>query len=85
MRKISSIFLAGLVFCLIGARATQAADIAVSDAFARLSPTGSGAAFMTLHNHDSEVDRLVAVTAPAARKAELHETRMDEGVMRMRP
>ncbi len=63
----------------------RADEITVTGAYARLTPTGSGGAFMVIHNHASTADRLIAISTEVARKVELHETKMDEGVMRMRP
>ena len=44
----------------------------------------AGAAFMTIANTGHGDDRLVAVTAAVAKKAEIHETSMEDGVMKMR-
>ena len=77
---------AGLLLSLILAASLARADeITVTGAFAQLTPSGSGGAFMMIHNHSTVPDRLVAVSTDLARKAELHVTKMDDGVMRMRP
>ncbi|MBX6374695.1 MAG: copper chaperone PCu(A)C [Acetobacteraceae bacterium] len=47
------------------------------------APTAAG--YMTLRNHGTVADRLVGAETPAARSVEIHEQRMDDGVMRMRP
>jgi copper(I)-binding protein len=63
-----------------------AAEIAVSDAFARsASPTAmTGAAFMQIANTGAEEDRLVAVRSDVAERVELHTHMQDaNGVMRM--
>lgn len=44
----------------------------------------TGAAFMAIANTGSEDDKLLAVSTAIARKAEVHETTMDGGVMKMR-
>ncbi|MFX5085066.1 copper chaperone PCu(A)C, partial [Acinetobacter baumannii] len=40
---------------------------------------------MTLRNRGAVPDRLVGAETPAARSVEIHEQRMEDGVMRMRP
>jgi copper(I)-binding protein len=77
-----------VVACASGvtwAAAPVAAPVAVSDAWVRGTvgaQTATGA-FMTLTaSADTE---LVAVATPAANTAELHEMKMDGGVMKMRP
>lgn len=46
---------------------------------------GTTAAYFTLENRSDRADRLVSVASPVARRAELHESRVENGVMRMRP
>lgn len=66
--------------------AAFAADIAVSDAYARSSASmsKSGAAFMVIANSGAEDDRVIAASAPVAERVELH-THVEDanGVMRM--
>lgn len=65
----------------------QAADaMMVTDAWARpsIGAAGNGAAYMTVMNHGSGADRLVAVKTDVARRAEIHTHIMDGDVMRMR-
>jgi hypothetical protein len=45
----------------------------------------TGAAYLTIVNRGGAADRLIAAASPAAGRVELHESRMDNGVMRMRP
>lgn len=62
--------------------------LVVSDSWARASaaPTmKNGAAFFTVANSGSTMDRLVAAATPVAAKAELHTHLMEGGVMKMRP
>lgn len=67
----------------------QAADIRVTEAWARPSLPGAPvtAAFMTIANDGANADRVIGVNVePAiADKAELHNHVLDNGVMRMRP
>ncbi len=64
----------------------MAQGVAVEQPWTRAAPQGGvGGAFMTLRNTGTTEDRLLAVTSPLAGKVELHETRRDGDVMRMRP
>lgn len=63
-----------------------AAHMVVEDPYARVSSAmaQSGAAFMSIHNHNDFDDRLVGVGSDAAERAELHTHIQDaNGVMRM--
>jgi len=61
--------------------------IAVEAPWARASIGNSriSAAYMVLRNGGTTADRLLAVSSPAAGRAELHTMSMDNNVMRMRP
>jgi len=76
-----------LVLAMAAAAVAQVAPIDVQHAWARATPPGakSAAVYMTIVNHGSADDRLISVTTPVAGKAELHETTMANGVMRMQP
>lgn len=60
--------------------------IVASDAWVRAAPNVqmNTAAYMRLRNTSSADVAVVGVTSPAARVAELHQMREDNGVMRMR-
>lgn len=57
----------------------------ITDAWARATPAGAktGAAYMTLTD-TGQPDRLTGISTPVAGMAEVHESRMENGVMRMR-
>ena len=63
-----------------------AGPISVQNAWARATAGQGGAsgAFLTLTTTGAP-DRLLSVSTPAARRAELHETKMDGAIMRMLP
>lgn len=65
----------------------QSGPIEIPHAWARATAATAktGAAYLTIANKGASDDRLVAVAAPVAAKAELHVTSMDNGVMKMRP
>ena len=62
-------------------------DIHIIKPWSRPLPAVSpnGAAYMTLVNKGSAPDRLLSVSTPAARRAEIHAHTMEGGMMKMRP
>jgi len=68
----------------VAAVAQPAGKITVEAPWARASAGTTGAAYFTVKNEGDVDDRLVAVSTPAAAKAELHSMAMDGNVMRMR-
>ncbi len=82
MKRFLTSFAALAAMAAVEARA---ADIMVSDAWARASAgmAKAGAAYMTVHNKGG-ADRLVGATADVGMKAELHTHIHDGGVMKMR-
>ncbi|WP_373505425.1 copper chaperone PCu(A)C [Aestuariivirga sp.] len=77
-----------LAAILASATGVSANDLMVTGAFARASATPvakSGAAYVSVMNHGAEPDRLLSVSTPAARSAELHKTETVDGVMKMEP
>ena len=84
-----------LLACLLTAPTTsghaqnlvQKGELHIQDAWARASigtsrPT---AAFLTIRNLGKQADRLLDVRSPVAGRAEVHVTRMSEGIVRMSP
>ena len=66
----------------------KAGDIDIAHPWSRATPQGAkvAAGYLTLKNSGSLPDRLVAVSAEIAGKAEIHEMAVDDkGVMTMRP
>lgn len=61
-------------------------DLAIETPWARATPPNArtGAAYLTLTNHGSAADRLVAASSAAAERVELHAHVNDGGVMRMK-
>lgn len=82
--SFKSALIAGL-FAAFSATTAFADGIEVHDAYARANPGAkAGAAFMMIHNHGGEADRLIGVASPAAKRVELH-THIEDanGVMQM--
>ncbi len=71
---------------------TRAADHKIGDitvvqpwARATASLAKTGAAFLTIKNGGAQVDRLIGVRSAVAKKTELHQSLMENGLMKMRP
>lgn len=60
-------------------------DIVVEQPWARATTAATGGAYMTLRNNGAAADRLIGVSSPAAERAEIHETRIEDGTATMRP
>jgi copper(I)-binding protein len=69
------------------ARDFQAGDISIQHPWSRPTMEGMsmGVGYLTLINRGKTADTLVAVSSPAADSVEIHETRMVDGMARMRP
>jgi len=79
--------LVGLMLAAGSAPISAASTAITADAaWVRQPPPGAevAGAYLRLHNPGSDDDRLLAVTTAAAERVEIHEMRMDEGIMRMR-
>ena len=62
-----------------------AGDVMVMDAYARVASkvAKSGAAFLMIHNHSDQDDRLIAAASDVAKRVELHTHIEEDGVMKM--
>jgi copper(I)-binding protein len=62
-------------------------ELKIEQPWTRATPPGAKVAggYLTITNMGGEADTLVAVTTPRAEKAEIHEMKMDGGIMTMRP
>jgi hypothetical protein len=75
-----------LLFLILNAVATAASSITLDDAWSRATAgTGVGVGYLTIKNGGDTPDRLVSVSTTLADRAEIHQTQMVDGVMRMRP
>lgn len=65
----------------------RAADLTVSYAYVRSVPPtlNNTAAYLTIHNQGKKPATITGVQCAAAHMAELHESKMELGVMKMRP
>ena len=62
-------------------------DIVIEHPQIRATPPGApvSAGYLVVNNIGTQADTLIAVNAPFSEKAEIHEMKMDDGVMKMRP
>jgi copper(I)-binding protein len=62
-------------------------EMVVKDAWSRARPAGAliGVAFLTIHNEGKNADKLIEVSSPVAKRVEIHESFMKDGVMSMAP
>ncbi|MGJ5178941.1 copper chaperone PCu(A)C [Bradyrhizobium oligotrophicum] len=65
----------------------KAGDLVIVQPWSRATPGGAktGAGYLTIENKGAAPDRLVAVSAEIAGRAEIHEMAVTNGVMTMRP
>ena len=86
VRSLWRLCLAIFVVFLFVAHA-QAPEVVVKDAWTRppLPPQNNIAVFMTISNAGPTARSVVSVSTPDARKAELHEVRMEGKMMKMTP
>lgn len=77
------VLVAGFVFA--ASAISSARQLEVDNAWARATPgkSATGAAYVTIQSPTA--DKLVAVSSPVAKKAELHTMSMSGMVMKMRP
>jgi periplasmic copper chaperone A len=70
---------------LVATAVAQTGQIEVTNAWARATPGGAatGAAYLTIVS--PVADRLVGVSSPVAKNAQLHTMTMQGGIMKMRP
>ena len=76
-----------LVAAAPDAHAHHASPIAIERPWSRATPPGAqtGVGYLTIVNHGSEPDVLVAASSPAAERVEFHVTTTTDGIMKMRP
>ncbi len=86
MRTLLLVFAVSIT-AACGAPPEVAQRLVVEDAWAAPTPGGVdvSAGYLTISNNGGAEDRLLAVSSPRAERVELHETTMDQDVMRMRP
>lgn len=89
MRTVSKLAVAALLLGFVTpalAQATGNTSITVEQPWARATPGGAktGAVYMTLDNKSGTADRLTGVSSDVADKLQIHEMKVENGVMKMR-
>jgi len=83
--SFKSTFLAGIATLAMSLPALAGAPFEIHDSYARSSNTKAGAAFLMIHNHGKEDDRLIGAASDVAARVQLHtHIEDDNGVMQMR-
>jgi copper(I)-binding protein len=81
--------LAVLLLLAISARSGdyKAGNLAITDPWSRPTPpiASVGAVYFSITNAGRKADRLLAISSPIARQAEIHESRVVNGTLQMRP
>lgn len=69
------------------AHSVKVGQLELTDLWTRATPPNAPAAggYFTITNTGDEADRLIAVSSPAAGIGEVHEMKVEDGVMTMRP
>jgi copper(I)-binding protein len=77
----------GMSATLVDAHEYKAGLIEIKHPWSRATPKGASVAggYMTLVNKGAVPDRLLSFSSPVAGKFEIHEMKMDNGIMKMRP
>jgi copper(I)-binding protein len=79
---------AAFLYCLIlPATHAEEANVVVTQAWSRATPGGSKVAggYLTIENKGPSVDKLLSASTDSAKKIEIHEMAVNDGVMTMRP
>ena len=89
MRTLSKLALAALIIGFVTPVLAQGAgntSIVVEQPWARATPGGAknGAVYMTLDNKSGTADRLTGASSDVADKLQIHEMKVENGVMKMR-
>ncbi len=83
-----AVFVAGLPLTAFAADAPSIAvgALKIENAFARPTPNGAtvGVGYLTIVNGGNAPDRLVSATSDVSAKTQIHEMKMQDGVMQMR-
>ena len=81
--------LAVLLLLAVSARSGdyKAGNLAITDPWSRPTPpiASVGAVYFSITNAGRKADRLLAIGSPIARQAEIHESRVVNGTVEMRP
>ena len=62
-------------------------NLTVENPWSRATPgkARTGVAYLTISNHGKAPDKVLSITTPAAKRADIHRTQMKDGMMTMQP
>ena len=68
------------------AEGVKLGQLEITDSWARASAgkEGNGAAYLTIANHGGAADRIIGAKAAIAKRVEIHNNFMEDGIMKMR-
>ena len=89
MRTISKLTFAALLIGFVApglAQGASSSSIIVEQPWSRATPSGAktGAVYMTIDNKSGTADRLTGASSDVADKLQIHEMKVENGVMQMR-
>jgi copper(I)-binding protein len=86
-RLSGAVLFAALLAAPAGAEEIRAGNLVISQAWSRATPGGSQVAggYLTIANRGSVAERLLSAAASIARKVEIHDMALQNGIMTMRP
>lgn len=86
LRRFAALFVLGASLAAAAVDTVAAGGIVLHDAWSRSTPPGIevGVAYLVIENNGAP-DRLIGATSPIAKRAELHVSKMEDGVMKMLP
>ncbi|MBV8649363.1 copper chaperone PCu(A)C [Paludibacterium sp.] len=86
MKQFFTALLLLLASQLALAASIKAGDLTIDGAWARstASKAANGAVYLNISNGGSEADKLLSVSSNVAGKTQIHQTSLDNGMMRMR-
>jgi len=86
MRNLSKLAFAALLMVAAVPAFAQSSSIQVENPWAPATPSGAktGAVYMTIDNKLSIADRLTGLSSEVAKKLQIHETKTDKGITKMR-
>jgi copper(I)-binding protein len=85
-RFSKTMLIAAALVAFLGSSPAAADDITVRQAWSRATPKGAKVAggYLTIESRGMQPDRLLSASSAAAAKVEIHQMRMEDGVMTMR-
>ena len=88
MKKTICLFLIAIVFGFAALAETyQHGNLTIYEGRVRptIATSSATAAYLTIHNHGTSDDRLIAVNTQVAGLAQIHNMTIENGIMKMRP